>query len=315
MARKAGCFLLLIFLVLPNYSWAKQISFQVLPRGGGQALYHYRFEDAQGKLHDMQFLLDETSVPPDLKSFNSFSNEELQKEVIERIKAIAKEGFPDLTVSVGRSGTNSVFVDAKGYSKARIKQAIDFFRVEQERVKDEVLIKSYYVKDNTGNFILPDHVRIAQAYDAYVEPLALAIDQETQGMEPRDKVNFLLNFLQSIPYDQLLSRQYSNGSGFATPRDLLLKNRGDCDSKAVAFAAVMHRLMPDVTVMIVYIKDHAFIGATLPVVSGDKTIRSNNQIFVLAEPVGPAMERLGEISEKSRKELLTQRFSFKLFEK
>ena len=51
------------------------------------------------------------------------------------------------------------------------------------------------------------------------------------GLSQRQAINRLLIWVQSIPYDTLHDR--ANDLGFLAPINVLMQNRGDCDSKSV----------------------------------------------------------------------------------
>jgi hypothetical protein len=147
----------------------------------------------------------------------------------------------------------------------------------------------------------PDYARIAQESLEDLRPVADAVSALTRGRPPREGLTRLLLFLQTIPYDRLDDR--ATDAGFLLPLVLLAENRGDCDSKAVAFAALARLLYPDVPSALVLVPQHAFVALGLPPARGDRTLRHGGREWVLAEPVGPHVLPVGRLGEESERKL------------
>lgn len=147
----------------------------------------------------------------------------------------------------------------------------------------------------------PDYARIAQDSLQALRPVADALAASASGLPRRDGLGRLLLFLQTIPYDRLDDR--SSDAGFLLPLVLLAENRGDCDSKAVAFATLARLLYPDVPSALVLVPQHAFVALGLPPAPGDRTLRHGGREWVLAEPVGPHVLPVGRLGEESERKL------------
>lgn len=124
---------------------------------------------------------------------------------------------------------------------------------------------------------------------------------------PRVVINDIISFYQSIPYDEIKEYKY----GFINTNEMLLKNKGDCDSKSVSFISTVKNIYKGLKTIIVVIDGHAFVGLNISSLPTDKTITHRNVRYVLAEPVGPSKSKLGQISVKSSKEI--NKKSFKIF--
>ena len=171
----------------------------------------------------------------------------------------------------------------------------------QQRMTD---FKTAYYRDRlyrvgNGGYLLPDYGRIAQESLPDLQPVAAAFRSNTLGLSRRETLDRLLRFFQSIPYERLDDR--SSDAGFLVPLVMLAENRGDCDSKAVAYATVMHLLFPEVSVSLVLVPQHAFLALAIPPRGGDRTLRSGWRRWVLAVPVGPALRPLGRIGPESER--------------
>lgn len=150
----------------------------------------------------------------------------------------------------------------------------------------------------------PDYASIAQAGANDLAGALPAFRSLVQGLGERAAINRLLAFFQSIPYDPLTSRSSSGtDAGFALPVALLARNRGDCDTKSVAFASVLHRLFPDTAIGLLLLDDHALLALDMPARQGDRTINAYGRRWVLAEPVGPRLAKLGQIGEQTKRQL------------
>jgi hypothetical protein len=168
----------------------------------------------------------------------------------------------------------------------------------------------YYTAEENGNelIIQPDHVRLAQRYTPAMAPVGKALRDQVagQGADVRTYINATLNWLQTIPYDTLLNRSTSNGAGFQTPYGLMVENRGDCDTKTTALAAILRSQFPGLPLAIVYIPKHAFLAIGVPQGAHDFALQTVNGTYVLADPTGPALASLGDIDDQTQAELRAQ---------
>ncbi|WP_157447206.1 hypothetical protein [Catenovulum agarivorans] len=175
-----------------------------------------------------------------------------------------------------------------------------------------------YLEQNTysqmtnafGNQVIkPDHMRIAKESLEFVQPIVEQVPQELSGYITRDSINFLLSWLQSIPYSALESRSESMGLGFNPPNKLLFENQGDCDSKSTLFAAIMRAFVPNLGIVMVYLPNHALVGLQIPYSQADEYIELDGNYYVLAEPTGPAVLPLAEIGVESKRAIDAGSFS------
>ena len=115
----------------------------------------------------------------------------------------------------------------------------------------------------------------------------------------REVANYVLGFVQSIPYSTLESRVTSTGAGFNPPLQTLWQNQGDCDSKVTLTTAIFRALMPRMKMMLVFIDNHALLAMNIKPEENELTITVDGEDYILAEPTGPALMKLGEISNDS----------------
>ena len=222
-----------------------------------------------------------------------------QRAVQRRINAAARE-----TEAVQRREVAAIQrdIDARGRQvSAELDRAIAAARRRAEAESARAIADQGWTPSGDRE-VTPDYARIAASGAQDLADALPAFADLVQGLDRRAAIDRLLAFFQAIPYDPLTSRRRSGtDAGFALPVALLARNRGDCDTKSVAFASVLHRLMPDIPIAMVLLDGHALLALGLPVRHGDRTIRHQGRDWVLAEPVGPRLVRLGEIGDESKR--------------
>ena len=124
----------------------------------------------------------------------------------------------------------------------------------------------------------------------------------------RKVTDFVLSFVQSIPYSTLESRLTSSGAGFNPPAKLLWENQGDCDSKMTLTATILRALMPRIDMAMIYIDQHAFIGIAIPAEANEISIEYQGVNYLLAEPTGPALYKLGTLAPESELAINQERY-------
>lgn len=292
-----------------NYN-AKQLDFRTGYRGH-TFVYHYKWLSRSGQEQKMSFELKKQMAQSSNREFKRYSPEEEMQYVLAAMRDY-KPIHPQIEVSVQRLEKSYRISYAGFFTDAEIakeKQAVEQYLkgLEQVYFKNSL----YRLDERWGR--LPDYIQIAQAYAPRVRPVAEAIDNNTRGFTPREKINYALEFLQSIPYDKLLKRENSNGSGYATPVELLSRNIADCDSKSVALMSILKNLFPQTPMVMVIVPGHAFVGVATALQPGDANIHLAGQTYVLAEPVGPALHPLGQVSAQSLQGLQKKDFSYLSF--
>lgn len=248
------------------------------------------------------------------REFSAFDDEEAHRQVYLAVKEAARRATPsggEVEVTLDTQGYD---IKARGVSEAEMMRISKMLQNVQEQALTEFAGARFYQRiDNTH--IMPDHVRIALRYVPAMAPLAAAVRNSLQNernfRDIRKTINFVLHFYQSIPYDKLEDRYTSNGAGFETPYTLLVGNKGDCDSKAVAMAATLRAIYPDLPLIFVYARDHAFIGIGIRQGPRDFALAGKDgNAYVLADPTGPAMLDLGEAAEDSLEDIRQGKYSY-----
>lgn len=222
------------------------------------------------------------------------------------------------------SGVQISFKEESGYFQIQLKSqnsqllqsTSDKVTQLEQRFNQEYLTKKYYHHFITPNLITaikPDHGRIALESVIDLKSLKPIILEKSSVKNIRKVSNFVLSFVQNIPYSTLESRITSSGAGFSPPLKLLWENQGDCDSKVTLTAALLRVLMPRIKLALIYIENHAFIGIKVAPQDDDITVVKNGITYVLAEPTGPAVFALGKIAQESEQAIHNGHYTLETF--
>jgi hypothetical protein len=186
-------------------------------------------------------------------------------------------------------------VEAEGIER-EIQARLDAIQDRMETFELDYLGERLYQLDDTGG-ILPNYARIAERALPGLSPLAKALGAQVRGLPTREALTRVLAFIQAIPYDPLEDR--AKDPGLLPPLAMLAENRGDCDTKSVAFAALAHLLFPKVPSALILVPEHALLALGLDPEPGDRVVRFQGRDWVLTEPVGPDTPPVGQIGEDS----------------
>lgn len=194
-----------------------------------------------------------------------------------------------------------------------ISQLIEKLQVDYQQ---EYLTKKYYhefVTPDQQKAIKPNHGKIAIESVEDFKPLKPIILEQSSVKNIRKVSNYVLSFVQNIPYSTLESRVSSSGAGFNPPLKLLYENQGDCDSKVTLTVSLLRTLMPRIKMALVYIDKHALIGINIKPEDDDITVVDNDITYVLAEPTGPALFAIGTIAEDSEQAIYNGHYTLEPF--
>lgn len=302
-----GAFLVAFMINAPVFANQTGFNKQKL---GPNVKFSYSFRDYQGKSQSLSFYLPQRAIQKANQEFRPYSNYEANTYIYNRIIDYSRNLNNGVNVNVERSG-NALNISANGASGPEVEKTLETIRQLNVQAQDEYLQKRFFIQDQSGKYVFPDHVRIAERYVSSMRPVSQSIKGQTSTKNMRESINFALNFLQSIPYDTLLSRTTAGGAGFTTPPGLFDINKGDCDTKTVALASILKNLYPRLRPMIIYTPGHAFIGMNIPAQPGDRTLNINGSTFVLGEPAGPGVLPMGNISPEAEAELRQSRYSYR----
>lgn len=193
-------------------------------------------------------------------------------------------------------------------------QYLEDFEVEISKRTRKHYIDSYKQDYYVASFPNPtdksfklrvDFKQIAQLHVHALSPIADAIAANTRGWSKRDVLNYTSHFIQSIPYNTLNSRNAHDETGFVAPLTLFEINKGDCDTKSTALAAILRNLYPELDIKMVLIPNHAFLAVHLESNDEDTAIIYDDKEYIVIEAAGPALTPVGKSYESSLEHMQT----------
>lgn len=282
-------------------SHAEQLNFSRKQVEGGYH-FHYQWLDNKDTEQAISFTLNNDSLFNRFRDFKTYQSTYAQKTILRRIKKHMQKN-PIAGVQIAYKQHNGRFlIEVKGLDTKKVSKAYQTLATLEDKITQEYLLENYYqqfTNHTQQNAIKVDHVSVANDSVADLKPLKPLILDHVSIKNIRKATNYVLNFVQNIPYSTLESRMSSSGAGFNPPLKLLWENQGDCDSKMTLTAALLRALMPRIEMVLVFTEGHAFIGINVPAEAGEITIEHNGLTYLLAEPTGPAIMPLGKLAEES----------------
>lgn len=119
-----------------------------------------------------------------------------------------------------------------------------------------------------------------------------ALYRAGEGSTLRQYLGLFVAFFQELRYE--IPPGVEGGKeihGLWVPSDVLVRGRGDCDSKSAAFAA-MWRHMPTALLFII-LPEHVLVAVEAPPWPGEHFVRLGNRTFLFGEVAGEAKIRPG----------------------
>lgn len=264
--------------------------------------FHYQWHDHQNQLRTLFFSLNGPSLHQSIGHFTSLSPQQINRSLLQPLTYFAREqGWYQMEVSLssllGKIDYKPHLRDAKE-SRNRVSRMREQEQIERQRLLSENFLTFLTMPPNQIG-IAPDHARIAAANIERLAPVSSSFFNSLSGSSVREYLSVITSFVQAIPYNDLTRRLESGGKGFYPPAQLLLENQGDCDSKVTLLAAILKGLMPNMTMAVVYLPNHALLALTINAQAQDITIEHNGVRFVVVDPTGPASLGIGQLSNSS----------------
>ncbi|MGL1957955.1 MAG: hypothetical protein OCD00_11640 [Colwellia sp.] len=300
-AEKLLPLLLLFSFVLSFSVQAKQLNFSKKANDDSYTL-RYQWLDANNVQQTMTFSLSKEALFDRFRNFKTYKSTFAEKFILKSIKKQLKQTpFNDVKVSFHKNG-DKVNIQINGTDNKKVDLAYKNLQIMEQKATTLYFQENHYlpfVSHDQIHAIKVDHVSIANIASPDLKPLKPLILEKVSIKNIRKVTDFVLSFIQNIPYSALESRITSSGAGFNHPLKVLWENQGDCDSKMTLTAALLRSLMPRIDMVMIYIDKHAFIGIAIPVEADEVAIKHNGITYLLAEPTGPALLRLGQLAPES----------------
>lgn len=292
---------LCVSLLFSYLAQAKQISFSNQSQDD-QHVFSYQWLDHDEQLQSMSFALTKPALFERFRILKPYQNEFAHKIIMRAVKKQLRKQPLNGAQAFFQQENGKMVVQVKGLNDEDVARAHQEIKIIEQEAITEYYKKNYYqpfTNHDQQTGIKVDHVAIANDSVADFKVLKPIILEKVSIKNIRKVTNYVLSFVQSIPYSTLTSRISSSGSGFNSPAKLLWENQGDCDSKMALTATILRALMPRIDMAMVYIDKHAFIGIAIPANAGEMTIEYEGINYLLGEPTGPALYRLGKLAPES----------------
>ena len=260
------------------------------------------WKDHAGKKQNVEYRLPTKTVERDLDKRLRFNQGALTHRVIQAINAYGKE-LKGASFKAKKVKGQIKLVDQKG-SGAKLKQASNELPGVIEKAKKTFMRRNGWTL--LDGSIIPNHAAHAARYADDVLPLAKALG--SGKLSKRAFAERAIGFVQAIPYE--IGKE-GRDKGFRRPLSVLARNRGDCDSKATLYLALMKAAHPELQSGFVYIKGHAYVGLGLPPKKTDLVFNADGRKWVIAEPVGPALVAVGKAAQKSERKAKRGKIEFR----
>jgi hypothetical protein len=297
---RLGAALAALIALWTGVAGAQQLDFKRVSRSGDELL-SYRWKDARKQEHAMAFTLTREAIKEAEASFHDFSMDDMWRTLEAELRDEVDRFGNGARIDLKRN------IDGLRWTvQARDQKSADILA---ERLTDRLeRAQGAYLRLHLRRMVGEHRVMVdfALAANAMQNPLravARALgDQPDLPNEDRGKIALALGFFQEIPYAELEDKRRRGGDFLPGPA-LLAQNRGDCDSKAVALAAVLKTFTRFRKFAVVTMPGHAILAVDLPAHEGDWTVRSGGRQFVALEPAGPAMAPIGRVGNITAKYL------------
>ncbi|MDO6447320.1 hypothetical protein Q4493_16235 [Colwellia sp. 1_MG-2023] len=313
-ATKAFCFVFALF----SYSALSVAEQSHFSKQLIDSKFHFSYQwfDYKNEQQSISFSLPKQEIFDRYRDFSIYQTKLAQEYVNKSLKKHFKKA-PVQGVQIVFNEENGIFqAELKSTDEQLLQNTAKKISQLEQTFNQEYLTKKYYhqfVTPSQTNAIKPDHGRIALESVPDLKSLKTIILEKSSIKNIRKVSNYVLGFVQNIPYSTLESRITSSGAGFSPPLKLLWENQGDCDSKVTLTATLLRVLMPRIKLALIYIENHAFIGIKVAPKDDDITVEHNGITYVLAEPTGPAVLALGKISEESEQAIYSGHYSLETF--
>jgi hypothetical protein len=143
------------------------------------------------------------------------------------------------------------------------------------------------------NMLSIDYANIAAQGTAPLEDCFQALEGASRGFPRRQKLGFLLAFFQELTYELPPDKEGRRETlGFWVPSDVMVRGRGDCDSKSAAFASLWRHFSGGL--MLIVLPKHVLVGVEATPGPGENFVRLGNRYFLLCEVAGPGKFHPGE---------------------
>jgi len=302
--------LLFLALLLMTTLQAKQLNFTKKVQEDSYT-FSYQWLDYNKVHQSINFNITKLALFERFRMLKPYQGEFAKKNILRAIKKQLRQQPLAGAHAVFKQQQGKTVIQVNGLDDERIAAAYKKIKTIEQEATKKYLKKYYYQRFTTHDQqtgIKINHIDIAQDSVIDFKVLKPIILDKVSIENIRKVTNFVLSFVQSIPYSTLESRLTSSGDGFSPPAKLLWENQGDCDSKMTLTATILRALMPRIAMAMIYIDQHAFIGIAIPAMADEVSIEYRGINYLLAEPAGPALYPLGSLAPESELAINQERY-------
>jgi hypothetical protein len=313
MNRPLQLYFLILSLAYVTSATANQIHFSKVENPKSYQ-FNYRWLDIDNTEQSLNFNLEKSALFDRFRTFKSFKPTLAEKIISKNVvKHLRKEPITNVKATYNARNDN---IDLTSTNNTDLVNAQQKIRELEKKYTSDYLASNFYhqfITHTKAEAIKPDHVKFARLSADDLKPMKSLILEKVSIKNIRKATNYILGFVQSIPYSRLESRVNSAGAGFNPPLKLLWENQGDCDSKVTLAASLLRTLMPRIKMVMVFIDNHALIGIDVLAKGDETTIELDGITYLLAEPTGPARLPLGMLDQTSRLAVLQGQYVAEIF--
>lgn len=267
----------------------------------GQVRLDYVWKDHDAVVRSLKLTLSEADIAADEAANTPFPTEACQAALGESMREAAAKhgakvelqpGLPPCGMTWRVTAPASRLPAASAAVSAAHGERYQAFLAEHGRIS----------LDNT---VRRDHARLVREAAPRLRALADALYQPLDDV--RSFADSALAFVQSIPYARIPKE-----IGMRLPLALLSHNEGDCDGKSVLFLGILRARFPEVRTAMMYVPEHAYVALAIPADLDDVGLRDPEGVeWVIAEPVGPKLARLGVPGQHSQDPSVARRWELR----
>lgn len=268
----------------------------------------FGFIDHNGTTHHVDCSILRSDYEHESAAFG-YVDSDVNSEIDARLQSIlnrelAKRALSEyVTIHSYEGGScrwNSHFpagLDSGSYSAAlgRLAEFKSYLENQYEDVQSGVMNEVYEKRGfrYSGHLIAIDHGALVMRNQLPLSDCFGALRREARNYNERQFLGMYLAFFQEIRYE--VPPDVVGGKhilGLYVPTEVLVNDHGDCDSKSLAFSAMMRSMMK--AVMVVDLPNHVLVAVETHPGPGQSFVRLGNRYFVLCEVAGPAKLAPGE---------------------
>lgn len=313
MSTLKQLFIAMFIFSVASTAASKQLHFSKVEKGDSYQL-NYEWLDHKKKTQQMSFTLTKSVLFNRFRNFRVFKPE-LAAQYINKnvVKHLHNNPIANIQIHYER---NSGGITIRGTDIKAINNAEKRIAELNTEYTEKHLSQNFYHNFTTYNNIKavkPNHVKFATLAANDLKPIIPAISEKVAINNIRKTTDYVLAFVQTIPYSTLNSRVDSSGAGFNPPQKLLWENQGDCDSKVTLTASILRALIPEIKIVLVFIDNHALIGINVLAKANETTINLDGTTYLLAEPTGAALLPLGMLNNTSELAIIQGQYTAEKF--